>query len=380
MDSVLFYDNRGIADGIYLAAGSIAGGAFKQQWSINTDINAFGSYNRVVGSLDRMLFYNPFSGEAPIFSMGASGFTKLAEYGPDGLSKFWTHVVEAGSFLFFYNASSGSAAVSVLDARGITTINSYPPGAFSSGWTHVAAMGQTLLFYNFARGAGGLGLIDNGAFRMLHTYERGSFSSGWTHLICSGDRFLFYNIMDGSGAVALVEGNELITVDNLEAGQFTTGWTHLAGNNDGVIFYNAKDGSGVVGRIVPGGFATITPYAAGEFASGWTHVVSLSSSKLRSRWDALQGFAWPPSVRPGEEVAFSVSTAASNYISTCVRFKNTSGSLTSDEIDDNRDLIEVAVGEGEEQAGEYQFTDFSPAEGCEQWNESFQFQVPDAWR
>jgi hypothetical protein len=379
MDSVLFYDNRGIDDRIALAAGSIAGGAFKQQWSIETNINDFGSYNRVVGSLDRMLFYNPFSGEAPIFALSISGFTTLAKYPADGLSKFWTHVVEAGGFLFFYNAGSGSAAVSVLDERGVTTINSYAPHTFSSGWTHVAAMGRMLIFYNFVRGAGALGEIDNGAFRMLRTYEDASFSSGWTHLICNGDRFLFYNIMDGSGAVAAVQGNELITVDNLEAGQFTTGWTHLAGNNDGVIFYNTKDGSAVVGQIVSGGFATITPYAAGEFSAGWTHVISLSCSRLRARWDALQGFAWPPSVRPGEEVAFSVSAGTSTYSSTCVQFKNAAGPLSADQIDNNEDLIEIPVGEATQHEGKYQFTDFSPAEGCEQWEESFRFPVPGNW-
>ena len=380
MDKILFYDNRGINDGIYLAAGSIAGGSFKQEWSINTDINVFGSYSRVVGSLDRMLFYNPFSGETPIFALSPSGFTVLARYGADGLSKFWSHVVDADGFLFFYNAASGSGAASLLNSTGVTTLNSYPPGSFSSGWTHVVAMGRILLFYNCMKGSGALGQIDNGAFQMLRTFEAGSFSSGWTHVIASGDRFLFYNIVDGSGAVASVQGgNQLVTIDSLKAGQFTTGWTHLAGNQDGVIFYNAKDGSGVVGKIVPGGFASITPYSAGGFATGWSHVVGQSCSRLRPNWDAIQGFAWPPSIRPGEEVAFSVSTVASGYISSCVSFKNANGPLTAAQIDANEDLIEVSVADPQQRDGGYQFADFSPAEGCEQWSESFRFSVPEDW-
>src|SRR5262249_38339325 len=157
------------------------------------------------------------------------------------------------------------------------------------------------------------------------------------------------------------------------------GWTHIVGNQDGVLFYNAKDGSGVVGKIVPGGFASITPYRVGGFATGWTHVIGQSCSRLRPRWDALQGFAWPPSIRPGEEVAFSVSTVAPSYISNCVSFKNANGPLTAAQIDANEDLIEMSVADPAQRDGEYQFADLSPAEGCEQWKESFRFSVPEEW-
>jgi hypothetical protein len=248
-------------------------------------------------------------------------------------------------------------------------------------YTRFDYFSNTLLFYDTIRGAAALGNLAGSEFRMWASYEPGVLSSGWTHIIASGDRFLFYNIATGSGAIAAIQNDALITVDILEAGQFSAGWTHVAGNSDGVLFYNTDIGAAVVGQIVPGGFASLKTYPAGSFASGWTHVVTRSSSRLATRWQAIQGYAWPLSVAPGESVSFFISTGAPDYETTCVGFRNAEGPLPRASIDGNQEILEsVPKLPAKKHVGQYQFSDFGPAEGCERWEPSFTLKVPEGWK
>jgi len=375
-DPILFYD----AANFVLTIGSLSEGIFSSTWTSTMTGDSLGSFVHVVGSPDRTLLYNPFSGQTRIFRLGSGAPTLLADYPPGGtVSRFWTHVLPVGDLIFFYAAASGAAAIADISSGALVTRQSFGDGSFSAGWTHLAAMGNTLLFYDTIRGAGALGVVDGGGFRTLQNYEPGSFSSDWTHIVSSGDRFLFYDIRNGRGAIAAVEGSNLVTVDNIEPGQFSTGWTHIMGNADGVLFYNASDGSAVGGRIVPGGFASLKMYSAGSFSSNWTHIVSRSSSRVGMLWRAIQGFAWPVSVRPGETVQFFVSTGAPTYETTCVGFRNASGALPITAIDQNEELIDLPLGEPQTITGRYQHTDFSPTEGCGRWDLSFEFPVPDNW-
>jgi hypothetical protein len=375
-DPILFYDSLRFA----LAIGSITDGVFSESWSSQMDRDSLGSFVHVATSGGLTIFYNGFSGQTRVFRLGVGNPAAVTDYPPGGpVSRFWTHVLPTGDLLFFYNSVDGSGAIASIATGGLVTQTSLGAGALSPGWTHVAAMGNTLLFYDTIRGAAALAIAGHSGFRTLAAYEDGALSQGWTHVVASGDRFLFYNIANGSGAIAAVQDNNLITVDNLEAGQFSTGWTHITGNSDGVLFYNADDGSAVAGRIVPGGFASLKQYPAGNFSAGWTHVLSNSASRLRTPWRAIQGYAWPLSVAPGETLAFSVTTGSPTYVTTCVRFSNAGGPLPMEAIDASAELIETPVLPAETRDGQYQFTDFGPAEGGERWATSFTLTIPDDW-
>jgi hypothetical protein len=375
-DLIVFYDGANFA----LAVGSLNEGVFSQtgSWQMNKD--SLGNFEASASIDGRTIFYNRYSGQTRIFQIGSGTPAPLHDYVIGGaISRFWTHLLPVGDLLFFYNAISGSAAIASMSSGSLATSASYPPAAFSAGWTHIASLGSTLLFYDTLRGAAAIGVADANGFSMLRSYEPGSLSSGWTHLVSSEDLLLFYNIVDGSGAVAEISNGALVTTHSLQAGQFTTGWTHLMGNRDGVLFYNAGDGSAVGGRIVTGGFETLKQYPPHSFSTNWTHILSRSSSRLRTPWQAIQGYAWPISGAPGDTITFFMSSGARPYETTCMSFRNFAGPLSASEIDANQDLVEIPVGPAVSRDPQYQFADLDPTEGCIRWQASFTFTIPHDW-
>src|SRR5207244_470405 len=91
----------------------------------------------------------------------------------------------------------------------------------------------------------------------------------------------------------------------------------------------------------------------------------------------LEGYAWPISAKPGESMAFKVTTDADTYDATFVSFKNADRSkVTANTIEQSAELVEAPFSDPVTYPGGMQIGDRSPATGAIAWNESFTFDVP----
>jgi hypothetical protein len=96
--------------------------------------------------------------------------------------------------------------------------------------------------------------------------------------------------------------------------------------------------------------------------------------------DVMQGYCWPLSAAPGEKIDFRMSTGATQYMVTYVRFNNKdTGSVTAEDIDASKELVEVTLLPAFNQPGRLQDTSFTSDVGCGLWQTDFCLIVPDGW-
>jgi hypothetical protein len=383
MDNLFFYDAR---DG-RAAVGRIDGdGAFVQTAAYDPGHVSAG-WTHICRLESTLFFYNTATGEAAWGTLSDSGFAGTGQVS-GGFSKGWTHVIGAPQIyvdvprsFVFVNAITGAAALGLIETNVFTTLESYPAGAFGRGWTHVVPVPiRGVFFYDAASGAGLLAGVGR-AMWTNRSYPPGSFSADWTHVIVRTNReyphdhdVLVYRA--GTGEAALVNDTvksgklEVLLGFTADSGGFSRGWTHAAGGTR-LFFYNRLTGS----AAVLGGVS----YGPGEFRRGWTHVVGESSSGLMLGWGSMQGFSWPLSGSPGDEIGFRTSTAASTYTVSFVRFDNTE-SATADDVHNGRELIEETMQGPVGHAGLLQNTQLDPATGCGGWGTSFSLTVPERWQ
>jgi len=370
-EGIFFYNSAtgeaaigGIVGGEFITRVSYPPGAFGAGWSHLAEIPL---------TQGELFFYNSTAKSAATGRLTGKGFatSKVYEANSFGL---WTHLTgvleeEFGSILF-YNADTGAGAVG-FDP----TVKDYPAGSFSKSWSHIVSgrRSNRILFYDSTNGSGALDFDPS-----TQIFPPGSFSTGWTHLaiapLDSGeDAILFYNDVTRAGAIGTLQGTGFQTEVSYDPGAFGK-WTHIVGYTNGFLFLNSDTGEGVVTALDENRhLLNVKFYPAGSFATGWTHLVTASL-------DTMEGFCWPMSARPGEEIEFRTSTEAASYTVTYVRLRNSDpNDITAADIENSRELFEEAVVGPIEQQGNVQNTDHTPAEGCDDWATSFVLTIPEDW-
>jgi hypothetical protein len=366
-------------------------------------------------------FYDENDGSAAIGEIRDQSFLTHYSYPAGGFKKHWSAVTDmplAGGRLLFYDLQTESGVVGLLTPEEFQGEKSYEAGSFGS-WTHIAGVRVDgygrLLFYNSATGAAAVGFDPT-----IITYAPGQFSPGWSHIVpsLSSDRILFYNAQTGSGAVGFdppqqvfapgsfaenwsqiaaapaVDGEDVLVfykkgdrsgaLGRLGTGGFHTvstygpnsfgEWTHLVGFQDGFFFYDGASGAAALAVIDDEQIVTVKLWGQDSFKRGWTHILRSSNAMQFAK---LEGYAWPPSAKPQEQISFKVTTAADSYSVAYIKFQNRAASeVTANTVEQSDEMIEVPFRGSQTYAGGMQIGTNSPDTGAIDWLENFKFDVP----
>jgi hypothetical protein len=146
-------------------------------------------------------------------------------------------------------------------------------------------------------------------------------------------------------------------------------------HSDGFFFYDARSGAGALAAVDNERLVTTKSWPAGSFKTGWDTIIRSSHAMEFAK---LEGYAWPPSAKPGETIAFKVTTGADSYEATFVSFKNADrADVTANTIEHSGEIVESPFSGPTPHPGGMQTGERSPAVGAIDWNESFTFDVPD---